>query len=91
MKEWLLANFDASVVVAICGFIGSVTTAIISLVNASKTRSKLNKVLEDAHERGSYAICPSCKKKIAINEIEFHLANGALDQNLNGLPDDQEK
>lgn len=90
MKEWIMQNFDAATITAVCGFLGSITTAIISLINASKTRRKLNQVLENAKENGSYAICPSCKEKVAIQDLEFHLRNGALDNNLNGVADDQE-
>lgn len=28
--------------------------------------------------------------KVALQELEFHLANGALDQNLNGVADEEE-
>lgn len=90
MKEWFLENFDASAIVAVCGVIGSLCTAIISLLNASATKRKMEKLIENATEQGSYAICPNCHEKIPLQALEFHLKNGALDQNLNGIDDTKE-
>lgn len=89
MKEWIIQNFDGSVITAICTFVVGLASAITSLVVNLKSSKRLSQ-LEKAKENGSYAVCPKCHKKIAINDIEFHLANGALDNNLNGIDDDQE-
>lgn len=90
MKEWLLENFDASVIVAICGVIGSACTAIISLINASRTKKEMHDMMEKAKENGSYAICPKCSQRIPLEDLEFHLKDGALDNNLNGIDDSKE-
>lgn len=90
MKEWLIANLDGASITAVCGVIGSLCTAIISLINASRTRAQMKKLMDQAVERGSYAICPRCKEKVPLQDLEFHLSNGALDQNLNGVADEEE-
>lgn len=68
---------------------GAIVAVITAVVNARKTR-RLEKALDDAKARETFAICPRCKKKVLLSELAFHLPSGERDQNLNGVPDHQE-
>lgn len=44
-----------------------------------------------AAKRQAYTIrCPHCKKETPINEVTFLMPSGKVDNNLNGIPDDEE-
>lgn len=72
----------ASVCAAITGF-------VMALRNARKT-AQIERILENAQERQTYTICPHCKKKVRLAELSWHLPDGSLDQNLNGVADKDE-
>lgn len=90
MKEWFLANFDASVIVTVCTAVGGIATAIISLVNSARSQKKLNRLLENAKRRKTQMICPKCGKSSDLDEVHFVLPDGKFDDNLNGIADDTE-
>lgn len=71
---------------ALASVIAAITSFIVAVRNARKT-AKVEKLLEDAQERQTYVICPRCKKKVRLSELAFHLPDGSLDQNLDGIPD----
>lgn len=73
-------------IMAIVSAMIAVVTTILSLRVTSKGLQYLNK----AKERETYIVCPHCKKHVLLSEMDFHLPGGALDQNLNGVPDDEE-
>lgn len=62
---------------------------LVALRNARKTK-KIEKILQEAQERETYTVCPRCKKKVRLSELLWHLPDGSIDQNLNGVPDDAE-
>ena len=69
----------------------AVSSAIIAVINAivSARRSyKLSQELDAAKERETYIECPHCSKKIRLSEMYFRLPSGALDNDLNGKPDE---
>lgn len=68
---------------------GAIVATISAIVSASKTR-KLEKALDAAKARETFAICPRCKKKVLLSELQFHLPSGARDNNLNGVDDSLE-
>jgi len=77
----------------IVGYIGTAASAILAVIScwrAHKIKVTCDKILNDARERKTYANCPHCGKKFTLDEITFHLPGGAIDQNLNGTPDDLE-
>lgn len=86
MKEWLMQNFDAYSIACVVTSIGSLVAAIVSLVKVHKA----NRVIADARSRKTQVLCPKCHKKSPIDEVHFILPDGAKDDNLNGVPDNQE-
>lgn len=68
---------------------GAIVATITAIVSARKT-AKLEKALDAAKARETFAVCPRCKKKVLLSELSFHLPSGARDNNLNGLPDNEE-
>lgn len=90
MKEWFIQNFDASVIVALCTFVTGLASAITSLILNLRSASTLKALQREKAPEGSYAVCPECHAKIAIHDLEFHLANGALDNDLDGIADEMQ-
>lgn len=86
MKEWILENLTATSIVSVLTSLGSLVGMIVCLVKTHKA----NKVLKDAKSRKTQVLCPKCHKKSPIDEVHFILPDGALDNNLNGVPDDKE-
>lgn len=70
---------------------GFATTAalITTIVNVSKS-SRLSKALEEAKSHGMQVRCPRCKKTSPLSEVTFVMPSGEIDNNLNGVPDNQE-
>lgn len=73
----------ATAAVSVIGAIGSLVAAIMSFFKSRR----LARILDDAKERETYTVCPYCKKKIHLSEMDFHLPSGALDNDLNGEAD----
>lgn len=86
MKEWILENLTATSIVSVLTSLGSFVGMIVCLVKTHKA----NKVIQDAKLRKTQVLCPKCHKKSPIDEVHFVLPDGALDDNLNGVPDNQE-
>lgn len=89
MKEWILQNLDAGVIIAACSALGSVAAAITGLVSFLKAR-KYSRYVEEARKRQVWCSCPHCKKTIYLDQLKFRLPTGEIDDNLNGIPDDKE-
>lgn len=86
-------NLNTETIVAIGTAAASIAASIVSIikaVGASKKAARLERLLEDAKARETYLVCPSCKRKILLSEIDFHLPSGAFDNNLNGKADSEE-
>ena len=86
-------NLNTETIVAIGTAAASIAASVVSIVkavSASKKAARLERLLEDAKSRETYLICPSCKRKILLSEVDFHLPSGAFDNNLNGKPDSDE-
>lgn len=77
------------IIPACSGFVG-VVDFIIALFIAYKQKA-LDRALKEAKMRETYVICPHCQKKIPLSELSFHLPDGQIDDNLNGIPDSNEK
>lgn len=41
--------------------------------------------------RKTYTVCPHCNQAIPLEDVSFFLPGGKRDDNLNGVPDDEEK
>lgn len=91
MKEWFVQNFDAAAITGIIVAITSLVSAIAGVVVAIKQTHNSNKFLEDAKKRGTWTKCPHCDKVIGLTELHWRLGNGEPDDNLNGVPDSQER
>lgn len=86
-------TISTETIVAFSTAAASIAASIVSVikaVSASKKAAKLEKLVQEARERETYVICPSCKKKLPLSEIDFHLPSGAIDNNLNGKADYEE-
>lgn len=82
-------NQDLIIQVTTAGVaIAGALTAIINAIVAGKRSARLAQQLEQAKERETYATCPHCGKKIHLSEMSFRLPSGALDNNLDGKPDE---
>lgn len=67
-------------------FIAAITSMIISIINA-KNLGTVERHLDKAKKRGTYVVCPKCKKEIPLKDLDLRLPGGALDNNLNGIDD----
>ena len=76
-------------ITAISSGVAAVTALVVAICNGVKA-AKLSKQLEAAKMRQTYIICPHCKKKTPLSEVDFRLPDGSLDNNLNGVPDVKE-
>lgn len=66
---------------------GAVLAIINSIIAEVRVR-KLQLQLDAAKQRETYIECPHCKKKILLSQMSFRLPSGALDNNLDGKPDE---
>lgn len=86
MKDFIVENFDTILLVA-----SGLLTAIATFLGITNARiSKIRKMLNGSKSNGYRIRCPHCKKESPIDEVSFLLPSGAVDNNLNGTPDDQE-
>lgn len=79
-------TFSPELITAIGSGISALGAIIIAIINGVKCH-KLDQRIEQAKLRETYCICPKCKKRIPLSEIQFRLPDGSLDNNLNGKPD----
>ena len=77
------------IIPACSGFFG-VLDVIIALFIAYKQKA-LDRALKEAKMRETYVTCPHCQKKIPLSELSFHLPDGSLDDNLDGIPDSKQR
>lgn len=75
----------ATAVCSVCAAIGSLALAYRN----RKRTLQIQKILEKAYDRKTYAVCPHCKKKVYLEDLAFHLPDGSLDMDLDGKPDDE--
>lgn len=80
--EWITPEIITAASSAVAG----VTALVVAICNGVKAH-KLEKQIEAAKLRETYIICPHCKKKTPLSEVDFRLPDGSLDNNLNGKPD----
>lgn len=86
-------NFsDPEFITLLTTSVASLAAAVVSIikaVSASKTAARASRLLDDAKKRQTYIVCPHCHKKAYLAELDFHLPSGSLDNDLNGISDDQ--
>lgn len=87
MKEWLIENVSWLAPVIAALFSGTSLCSIISLVRTLHLSSALKKARESKY----WTTCPRCHKKIYLDELVLRMPDGAVDDNINGVPDDQER
>lgn len=74
--------------------IGAGTLGVLDFVMAcviTHRQKALDRALKEAKMRETYVICPHCEKKIPLSELSFHLPDGSIDDNLDGIPDANQK
>ena len=69
----------------------SATLSAIGVGYAILKGHAVKRAVKEAQKRKTYSICPHCKQAIDLAEMDFFLPGGHKDNNLNGIPDDQEK
>lgn len=74
---------------AIVSVISSISALIFSLIRA-KSVKQLKDALEQAKKKDTRILCPKCHKESPLSEVHFLLPSGALDDNLNGIADEEE-
>lgn len=92
MKEIIL-NYMPEICAALVSVIAAGCGLAVTLINNHKTRvlkKELEKALAEAKAKETYTVCPCCDSKLLLSQLTFHLPGGSIDQNLNGVPDDQE-
>jgi len=86
MKQFFIDNFDTILMIA-----SGLLTALGAFLGITNIRiSKVKKLLNGSKSNGYRIRCPHCKKESPIEEVSFLLPSGAVDNNLNGVPDEQE-
>ena len=90
MKEWILNNLDAVSIAGVVSSVASVALAIIGLLKSRKSKKRYEELVRDIKARTTWTICPKCGKKVYFAEFSWNLLDGQKDDNLNGVPDDQE-
>lgn len=82
---------------SIAGAATAVITGLASfLVYRLKLRSQKAKTalvikeLDNAKLRLTYTICPHCHNKVSLDQCHWLLPGALKDENLNGIPDNQE-
>ncbi len=76
----------SEVVAYVVSAVGVVIGCISGIVSFLYARS-FKKYLHEAKLRGSYTICPHCKEKVLLSQCHWHLADGSIDDDLNGVVD----
>lgn len=85
-----LKEFPWTVVAsAIVSVVSAISALIFSLIRA-KAVKEIKKALDDAKKKDTRIVCPRCKKEVPLREVHFLLPDGSIDDNLNGIADDQE-
>lgn len=84
---WMDPAWITTAATAICSVCAAVASLSLAIKNQRKT-AQIKKILEDAADRQTYAVCPHCKKKVYLRDLAFHLPDGSLDMNLDGKPDE---
>lgn len=88
MKEFFLQHFDA-IVYAVLAVLGAFATLFgVSIGQLNKLRKILTR--DKSKSSGYRVLCPHCKKESALEDVHFLLPSGAVDDNLNGVPDHEE-
>lgn len=86
MKEFLINNWET-----ILTIVAGLLTAMATLLGITNHRiNKIRKLMKQSDGNGYRIVCPHCHKESPIEQVTFKLPSGALDNNLNGIPDDQE-
>lgn len=86
MKDFLLSHFDA-IVYGLSAVLASF--AAVAGVSLGQLR-KIKKLLSRKEKSGYRIVCPHCHKESNLEDVHFILPDGAIDDNLNGVPDDSE-
>ena len=89
MKEWFMENFDAAVIASLVSVVSSAVMGIIGLVSSARSRKDYNRLVAAIKARRTYTFCPRCKEKLYFEDLNWYV-DGKQDQNLNGVPDDEE-
>lgn len=80
--EFLVDNWTA-----ILSGAGSAVGLFVGCYAAAVTRH-LRKRFKAASDRGTYVICPHCKKAVKLSDVvTFYLPDGTIDNDLDGKPD----
>lgn len=91
MKEWIMQNLDSIVwiVIAVLSLFGSGTA--VSIVRTVLLTKALAKQLDQARKDKYWSKCPHCGETVYFDELRWHMPDGLLDNNFNGIPDDKEQ
>lgn len=87
MKEWIIENLNWLVPSAVSLFSGSSFLSIFSLVKSIHARKAVKNALEKAKADSYYTTCPHCKSKIYLEDTKWHMPNGDVDDDLDGIKD----
>lgn len=90
--HWFLDWWPAIVssCTAVVGAVASYVVYRFKLRVEKEKNAALNEELRRAMVRLTYCDCPNCGNKILLADCQWKLPGGYADQNLNGVPDDQE-
>lgn len=74
---------------AIVSVLAGLSALVVGIINARSIRH-LDNAISKARRRGTVILCPHCKKETPLSDVHFLLPDGAVDDNLNGVPDTEE-
>ena len=91
--KWFL-DYWPTIASAVTSVILSVAAFLVYHFKIKTEKAKnaaLRAQLADAMRRATYTVCPYCHNSVKLSELSWFLPGGSQDNDLNGIPDEQEK
>ena len=90
--QWFL-DWWPSIAGACTGVVTAIAAYVAYRIKARSQKAKtdaLMRELDNAKLRLTYTTCPYCGHKVRLDECHWKLPGDLADENLNGVPDNQE-
>lgn len=90
--NWFL-DWWPSIAAAATGVVTALASFLVYRIKLRSAKAKnvvLMQELDRAKLRLTYHVCPYCHHKVRLDECHWLLPGDLADQNLNGVPDNQE-
>ena len=90
--KWFL-DFWPTIAAGVSGIFAAVATFLVCRIKLRTQKAKtaaLLKELDNAKLRLTYTRCPHCGNNVKLADCHWKLPGDLADENLNGIPDNQE-